>query len=201
MPTLRLEEVMQKAKWNVFILTLALGFSGAQAAAAPRPAGQNPQEKIFKKAEPQSANVYRVKYTVSEVENGKTINARSYVMMVKPGTMARTTITSRVPYLIEANKQRGELASPSYQFQDVGTTIFCQVTEQEDRLLVRTRLNMSSVSGEKALPPGGSPPVFGELSLEDDTLAEVGKTAFVGSVDETTSNRRYVVEVTVTKAM
>jgi hypothetical protein len=53
---------MRKAKWNVLVLipALALTLLCAQAAAAPRPRGQNHSEQTAKKEETQSVNVYRV---------------------------------------------------------------------------------------------------------------------------------------------
>lgn len=184
---------MRKAKWNALILVpaLALASLGVQAAASPRHGEQAQPEQAAKK-EP-GANVYRVNYKVSEVENGKTINARSYTLMVKAGSTAMSRVRSQVPF------DSGPRVLPRYEYQNVGTDINCTVTEQEGKLLVSTRLDVSTLASEGPAVTSGRP-VKRELMLTDVAAAAIGKPTFVGSIDAAASNRRYVVEVTVTKA-
>lgn len=182
---------MRKTKWNVLILTsaLALAFVGARAAAAPQPARQEQSETSAKKDAPPDFNVYRVSYRVNEVEDGKTINSRSYTLMTQIGNRAGTRIGSQVPYS----------TGKDIQYQDVGMNIDCNLSKQGGNLLVQTWLNMNTVAGKEMLPSGNQP-VFGKFQIQDITSATIGKPAFVGSIDDVASNRHYLIEVTVTKA-
>ena len=184
---------MRRTKLNVLVLiaALALVFVGSQAAAAPRPEQQAQNEQAAKEQTAQDSTIYRVSYRVDEVENGKTINSRSYVLMALPTKETTVRIGSRVPYPIGHGQ---------FQFQNVSMNIDCTLDKQEDGLLVHTTLTMNTSKGQQSIPPDASIPIFGQLELKDTTSATLGKPAFVGSADDVSSNRHYVIEVTVTKA-
>ena len=185
---------MQRTKRSVLILisALALAFVGRQAAAASQPGGQEKSAPTTKKEAATDSNVYRVSYKVNELENGKTINSRSYTLMARTDKRASTRIGSQVPY---SNGQ-------SIQYQNVGMNIDCTINERGGDLLVDTLLHMSTVASKENIPEAGSfpVPVFGNFSLEDITVALEGKPAFVGSIDDVNSNRHYEIVVTVTEA-
>lgn len=186
---------MATTKWIIFIMNsaLALTFLGTRAAAAPKPVQQSQNEQAAKKDTATDSSMYRLKYTVNEVEDGKTVNSRSYTLIAKIHSVVTLRIGSRVPYGV---------AKDSIQYQDVGMNIDCDVSRKEGNLVLHTKAEMLSLSGKatersfQATPN----PVFGQFSLENDTIATLGKTELVGSADDVNSNRRYVIEVTVTKA-
>jgi hypothetical protein len=183
---------MQEPRWSSLILTtaLVLTFLGAGAVAAPQP-GQQSQNKQAEKKEPApNSTIYRVSYKVNELENGNTINSRSYTMTASMDSFAQTRIGSRVPYS----------TGKDIQYQDVGMSIDCTLKEQEGKLQVHTVLDMTTVASKETTSPLEGQPVFGHMRLMDITPATIGRPAFVGSVDDVASNRHYVIEVTVTKA-
>ena len=183
---------MRKAKWNILVLTsaLALTLLGAQAAASPQPVGQEQSEMSAKKEAPADFHIYRVSYKVNEVENGKTINSRSYTMTANMDSLAEARIGSRVPYS----------TGKDIQYQDVGMNIDCTLREQEGKLQVHTVLDMTTVASKESNPSLPGQPVFGHMRLMDVTPATIGKPAFVGAIDDVASNRHYVIEVTITSA-
>ena len=183
---------MQKAIWSILVLTLALALAsvGVQVAAAPQPAGQEQSETSAKKEAPPEFNIYRVSYKVNEVEDGKTINSRSYTLMTQVGNRASTRIGSQVPYS----------TGKDIQYQNVGMNIDCKLMKQGGDLLVQTWLNMNTVAGKETMPSGAQNPVFGTFQIQDVTSSTIGKPAFVGSIDDVASNRHYLIEVTVTEA-
>ncbi len=167
-----------------------LALVGTHATAAPQPVGQEQSAPTAKKEAPPDFNIYRVSYKVNEVENGKTINSRSYTLMTQVGNRASTRIGSQVPYS----------TGKDIQYRDVGMNIDCTLRRQGGNLLVNTRLNMNTVAGKETMPSGASNPVFGRFQIEDVTSATIGKPTFVGSIDDVASIKHYVIEVTVTKA-
>jgi hypothetical protein len=183
---------MGTARSNVLILIAALALTslGVPVIAAAQPGEQPQNEQSAKKEAAADSTVYRVSYKVNEVENGKTINSRSYTLMAQPDKPARVRVGSRVPYGI----------GKGFEFQNINMNIDCTLNKQEDSLIVDTRLEMDTLKGKETISEDRSIPVFGTLSLTDATTAVIGKPAFVGSFDDVASNRHYVIEVTVTKA-
>lgn len=186
---------MRKIERNLIVVmsVMALTFICTRANAAAQKAKQAQSEHATKQVTAADFNNYRVSYKVNELENGKTVNSRSYTMVVKAGSSATVRIGSRVPYPVNTSGQ--------FQFQDVGMNIYCQLSQQDGRIIVYTRIDMSSVEGRASrLLSESGPPAFGNFQMENKTVVTLGKQEFVGSADEVASNHRYVIEVTVTRA-
>ena len=183
----KLEESVRRTMQSVLILTtlLILTLAGARASQAQQSGTQEQNEH----ATPETG-VYRVSYRVNEMEDGKTINSRSYTIMAKAGNRESAHIGSKIPVAFQ-----GKL-----DYHDVGMAFSCVVHPQQGSVGVHSEFNMNTVAnGESASSPM-SPPVMRQFFLADDTLATLGKPAFVASIDDVASNRHYVIEVTVTKA-
>ena len=180
---------MRTAGRNLLVImsALALTLICVRANAAAQQGKQEQGVHATKQEAALDLNNYRVKYKVDELENGKAVNSRSYTMMVKTGSSSTVRIGSRVPYNAGGN---------TYTYANVGMNIDCQLKQQEGQLIVHTKIDMSSVQG-KAYE---SNPVFGSFQVENNAVVNLGKPEFVGSADDMSSNRHYVIEVTVTKA-
>jgi hypothetical protein len=142
--------------------------------------------------------VYRVEYVVREIEKGKPVNARSYLLMAHSdvkgkGERAAVRVGSRVPIATGTPK-----SDTAYQYYDVGMNIDCTLWDTDKGLIVHTNLEMNSVANSE-MSSTPSTPVIRRLHLEDDTLVVPGKSAVVGSIDDVTADRRYEVELTATK--
>lgn len=187
----KMEGPMRKIKPNVPILiaALALTLIGPRAVAAPKPAQQSQNEQAGKKEPAPNSTVYRVSYRVNEMENGKTINSRSYTLMARAGEREFANIGSRIPVAFQ-----GKL-----EYHDVGMAVSCIIRPEGDKLIVHSGFNLNTIA-EKEPASVLPPPVTRQFSLEDDTLATVRKPAFVGSIDDVASNRHYEIVVTVTEA-
>jgi hypothetical protein len=182
---------MRRTKWNVFILAsaLALTFLGTPAAAASQPGNESQNDQTTKKETSRDSSIYRVSYKVNEVENGKTINSRSYTLMARVGEREAVNIGSRVPVAFQ-----GKL-----DYHNVGMALSCTIRPAGEKLVVHSEFNLNTIADKEpasVLPP----PVTRQFYLQDDPVATLGKPTFVGSIDDIASNRRYVIEVTVTKA-
>lgn len=146
--------------------------------------------------------IYRVEYVVREMEKGKPVNTRSYVLMAHSDLKGKAEraafrVGSRIP-ISTGTKTEGASASTQFQYYDVGMNIDCRLWDTAKGLIVDTNLELTSVaSSEMSSMP--SMPVVRRLHLEDDTLVVPGKPGMVGSIDDVTADRRYEVEVTATK--
>jgi hypothetical protein len=146
--------------------------------------------------------VYRVEYVVREIEKGKPVNARTYLLMAHSDLKGKADkaafrVGSRVPILKSASTP-GSPAPASVEYYDIGMNIDCRLWETDKGLIVDTYFEMNSVAGSE---PSSTPstPVTRRLYIQDDTLVVPGKSAVVGSIDDVTGDRRYEVEVTATK--
>lgn len=183
---------MRNTNRNLMIVVpiLAFTFFCARAIAAPHHSERSQDQHATRHDPATDFNNYRVSYRVDEVENGKTINSRSYTLMVRAGTTATVRIGSRVPYS----------TGPRVQYQDVGMNIDCRIRNEDGKVVVHTKVSMMSLAGKGAQASSEPNPVFGQFQVENNSVVTLGKPEFVGSADDVASNRRYVIEVTVTRA-
>ncbi len=137
-----------------------------------------------------ASNVYRVDYTIREMEGNKVLNFRKYMLMAEEDHPARTRVGNRISI---------QTAPSVSQYQDVGMNIDCRVRQREGQVLLETTVESSSVappespSGEIA--KGG--PVLRRMNTTVEAAVSPGKPTIIGSMDDVTSNHRYEIEVTV----
>jgi hypothetical protein len=136
--------------------------------------------------------VYRVDYTIREMEDGKVLNSRKYMLMAESNGWARSRVGNRVPI---------SMGEKGVTYENVGMNIDCQVRERDDVILLHTSIESSSVvPREQALvPSAGGNPVFRRVSSDVTAAVSMGKPTVIGSMDDVTSNRRFEIEATVTK--
>ena len=145
-----------------------------------------------------SPAIYRVEYSVGEIEKGKPVNARTYVLMARSDVKGKAErvavrVGSRVPIATGTPK-----SDAPWTYYDVGMNIDCRLWDTDKGLILDTNLEMNSLANPE-ISSTPLPPVIRRLHLEDDTLIVPGKSALVGSIDDVTADRRYEVEVTATK--
>jgi hypothetical protein len=162
----------------------------AQGASTPKRAdnAENGEEK--------TSGAYRVDFTISELEDGKKINARQYSMNFKSPEANEMKIGTRVPVEVKA----GEV-----QYLDVGTSIWARVKDQADggaALGNNIMLNVKAELSNFAIPDQQNQtmrPAIRQMKIEASTIAVVGKPMIVGSADDPNSKRQFQLEVIVTK--
>ena len=141
---------------------------------------------------------YKLEFILSELEDGKKINARTYSMLAQDdGTLNKLRIGSRIPVpespFVQANPTQ-------YQFHDIGVNIDCRLQERGSGLMMDTTIDTSNISQptEQSNSPH-LPPVVHQLRAEIRTLINPGKVALLSSMDDPTSKRKFDIEVTATK--
>jgi len=145
-----------------------------------------------------AADSYKVEFAVNEIENGKKINSRSYMMLLRaerPEPLPKWTdrqhlrVGSRVPYAT---------AGDSFQYQDVGMNIDCRLMPfGNGNVAIDANLEYSSLQGG----PGSNPqhPVFRQVRSGGETLVAPDKPTVIAEMDDVASTHRYVFEAKVTK--
>ena len=133
-------------------------------------------------------HAYRIDFTISEMDNGKKLNSRRYVMDLNSGNWNRTKIGTRVP-----------ISTPQtpLQYMDVGTSIDCRVAERAEEVQLEVRSEISNFSSPNELH--STQPIVRQISITGSTLVTLGKPVVIGSVDDPNSTRQFQLEATVTK--
>jgi hypothetical protein len=140
--------------------------------------------------------VYKVSFSIYELEDGKKINERNYSLPVnsvdgnpRPGFIK---VGTRVP-----------IASGERQitYIDVGMNIDCDVVEQAEKFVLSSTLDISSFAlpDQNADPRAGGNPILRQVKQHFVTLLAPGKPTLVTSIDDTNSKKRMQVEATVTR--
>jgi len=137
-----------------------------------------------------STNAYRLDFTITEIEDGKKINARQYSMNLNAGDANAIKIGTRVP--VEA--KQGE-----FQYIDVGTSIWSRVKESGNGLALEVRAEISNFAIPDQASRSNSMPLLRQMQINGSTVTMPGRSTVVGSVDDPNSKRQFQLEVTVTR--
>jgi predicted GH43/DUF377 family glycosyl hydrolase len=165
------------------------------------------QDAAPKAAEPRaSRHAYRVDFVISEMEDGKKINARQYALNLNAGENDQLKIGTRVPVEVK----QGEI-----QYLDVGTSIWCRLRDSSGSepsehglrelswLGNDVMLNLSAEISNFAVPEQqmqtSMKPAIRQMKIEASTIAIVCKQMVVGNVDDPNSKRQFQLEVMVTR--
>lgn len=169
--------------------TLLLMFAMATLTAAAQEKPQAREDRhAARGAEP--ILLYRLEYSIHELEDGKRTNSRSYTLMTD-GTRQNCAlrIGSRVPI------QTGGPNPPQIQYMDVGVNIDCGVREMGTGLTVESHLEVSGIPENPEREAGGLP-VMRQYRFRAASLVTPGKPQVVAELDDVHSRRRMQVELT-----
>jgi hypothetical protein len=172
-----------------FMVTLIPALS-INAAAQEATAQKSEKEGKLATAKPAPVYVYRLDYTIREMENGKVLNSRKYMLMAESGDWARSRVGNRVP------NPSGEKEAP---YREVGMNIDCRVREQGEEILLDSRIGLSSVVPREPGATLNPSPFFRSVNSEVTAAVSLGKPTIIGAMDDVTTNQRFEIEVTVTK--
>jgi hypothetical protein len=132
---------------------------------------------------------YRIEFTVREIEDGKRLNSRNYMMVVEDGDWGKIRLGNRVPYKSTENQ---------FQYQDVGMNIDCRPREREDSVALVIHVDFSSLAPQTEMAPTFNP-VFRTERTDVGSVVTPGKPTLVATMDDVVTNRRFEIEVTATK--
>jgi len=133
---------------------------------------------------------YRIELNVREIEDGKRLNSRNYMMVVEDGGFGMIRVGNRVP--IVGGEKR-------LQYNDVGMNIDCHPRGRGDSVALDISLESSSVVAQEQPPAATTNPVFRQQRGNITSVVTPGKPTLVASMDDVVTNRRYEIEVTATK--
>ena len=188
-------------------ITVALALVLAGVAGLPWAAAQESNEgNLLKtgKAEPAvpiTIESYNVDFTVSELDNGKKINSRSYSMQIPNISTGREKIPwtdwKRVRVGSQVPIPAGE---KGFTYKDVGMDIDCRYfLTGNGKFTMDTNWDYTSMGNDQER--NNPTPVFRHVSSQVEAVVTLDKPTVISEVDDVASTHRYVFEVKVTKVM
>jgi len=153
---------------------------------------------------------YKVDYVVTELDNGKKVDSRSYTLLLSPVVGSRDSspeasgrirIGSRIPI---AHSTAGTPPTMQFTYTDVGMNIDARVTPVGDTMAnVSSTLNFNGIAVENPedRAKAGFPnnPIIRNVTAENRTTSSFGKTATIFVMDEPGSKRAVQIQMTVNR--
>jgi hypothetical protein len=136
--------------------------------------------------------IYRLTYTMTERDGGKTIGVQHFSVIVASGSRTDFKQGSRVPISVAKNAAPGSNIEITYI--DVGQEIEASLDGYLDGVRLRTKVVQSSIAEDKS-GVSTQDPVIRQTTLEGTSTLVQGKSLVLGSLDIPGSTRHQEVEV------
>jgi hypothetical protein len=134
--------------------------------------------------------IYRLTYTMTEKDSGKTIGVQHFSIIVASGSMSVLKQGSRVPVVTNTSST----GSTELTYLDLGQEIQASLDGYLDGVRLRTKVVQSSIAEERS-SVGTPDPIIRQTTLEGTSTLVQGKTLVLGSLDVPGSTRQQEVEV------
>ena len=177
------------AAFIIFLFTSSLFAQSAKNGSDPSAEQKTPAATEQKVPE----SFYKLVFAIYELKEGNRVNQRDYSVIGKTNSMARISITTRVPVYMEDKK---------VQYMRAGLSIDCNLKDHSSsKVAVLCNLSVSNFIGEGQLGKLSdvAAPYLRETEANLWDLLTLGKPSLLTSIDDINSNRRTQVEVTATK--
>jgi type II secretory pathway component GspD/PulD (secretin) len=136
--------------------------------------------------------VYRLIYTFTDNDDGKRTGSKKYEIIAVWGERSIFKQGDRVP--IATGTTHGQTATTEVQYQDIGLSIEATVGGSPDALLLRSKVEQSSL-GEEKTTATAQDPVVHQSVLQGSSELTGGKPVMIGSLDVPGTTRREEIEV------
>jgi type II secretory pathway component GspD/PulD (secretin) len=137
--------------------------------------------------------IYRLTYTITERDGGKTIGVQHFAIIVASGSRTDFKQGSRVPVAVKGDSSSGG-SNVEITYLDIGTEIQASLDGYLDGARLRTKVVQSSIAEDKS-SVGTQDPVIRQTTLEGTSTLVQGKPLVLGSLDVPGTTRHQEVEV------
>ena len=142
-------------------------------------------------------HAYKIDVLLTENEGGKTLNSRTYTMLVNDSDTGRIRQGDRIPISVGSVPGSKDSSVPNQiQYMDVGFNLDCTLRSSDDGLQLGMVLDMSSLAPEQG---ASGNPIVRQQRYQTTSLMQSGKRAVIASVDELDSKRKLQIEALLTQ--
>jgi hypothetical protein len=152
-----------------------------------------------------STTVYRVEYRIRDGSDAAAKNGRRYTMLIGNHNKGTFKLGERIP-VATGSFQPGAAGNPlvntQFTYIDVGVNIDAIVAEENGKINLNSNLDISTLVEHKAPQPSQilPNPTVAQIKIAENSSLTLGKPTLIASVDDPVTQRKFDVEVTVTKA-
>jgi len=139
---------------------------------------------------------YKVDVLLTESEGGKTVNSRTYTILVNDQDTGRIRQGDRIPVNVGGGAGKEGSIPNQIQYMDVGFSLDCRLQQKSDGLYMSTVLDMSSLAPEQG---ASGNPIVRQQRYQTGSFVQPGKRAVIANVDELDSKRRLQIEALLTQ--
>jgi len=202
-----------------FVAAMLLSWTAAAAQEKPnhkQDDSQAPASSRGSSSDMRARDTYKLDYTVTELEDGRKLNTRTYSLMCENETDpqvgsgsrwgAHLRVGSRVPVATgsfapaAANGGGASTVNTQFQYIDVGMNIDANMNTMNDGgLTLSSTVEMSSVAESGAATTSMANPVIRQLRAATNSVLTPGKPIVLSTADDVGSKRRFEVQVVATK--
>jgi type II secretory pathway component GspD/PulD (secretin) len=140
-----------------------------------------------------SRKVYRLTYTITDVDNGKRTGSQRFALVAVSGEKTEFKQGSRVP-IVTGSMGDGNTIQSAVQYLDVGLRIEATLDGSASGERLRTKVEQSALADEKS-GVGAQDPVVRQTELEGSATLAEGKSLALGSIDIPGTTRHQEIEV------
>ena len=142
----------------------------------------------------QPHKVYRLTYTLTEMDGGKAAGAQHVAMTVTVGGKSEVKQGNRMPIVTGSRDAESVANSQQVQYLDLGLNIEASLEGNGESLRLRSKVEQSNVAEEKS-GIGAQDPVIRQTEFEGVSTLERGKPMVLGSLDIPGGTRQEQIEV------
>jgi hypothetical protein len=154
-----------------------------------------------------SNSVYRVEYRIRDGSDATAKTPRRYTMLIESHNKGTFKLGERVP-VASGSFQPGvggvgvnPLVNTQFTYIDIGVNIDAYVSEENGKVSLNSNLDISTLVEHKTAQPSQvlPNPTVSQIKIAQLSTVTPGKPTLVASVDDPVTQRKFDVEVTITK--
>jgi len=138
--------------------------------------------------------LYRLTFTITDFENGKPAGSQHFVFLAVAGERTIFKQGSKVPIVIGTLEKETTAQSSEIQYLDLGLSIDATVNGSPENLVLRSKIEQSSLGGDRSAVVAPDP-VVRQTVLDGSTELTEQKPLVLGSLDIPGSTRHQEIEV------
>ena len=139
--------------------------------------------------------LYRLTFTITDFEGEKRTGSEHYVLLVPAGMKTLFKEGSRVPIVTGMPEKQTAEQSSQVEYMDIGLSIEATVGGSPQNLMLRSKIEQSSLAGEKSATTPADPVVH-QTVLEGTSEVVQNQPMVLGVLDIPGSTRHQEIEVT-----
>ena len=138
--------------------------------------------------------IYRLTYTITELDADKTISTAHFSMVVVDGQHTTIKEGNKIPVATGSFSTDNNSSQTQFTYLDIGMNFDATLNSVEGGALLKTKVEQSSL-GQPSTIAGVQEPVVRQTVLEGNSFLVLGKPLMLGSVDVPNTTHRFDIAV------